>query len=61
MLTPNKMALYFDTFDMDYNPSFREFFLSNFDKIIDDKISLSKISLIQRQFREIKKYTVIFH
>ena len=55
MLTPNKMALYFDTFDMDYNPSFREFFLSNFEKIIDDKISLSKISLIQKQFREIKK------
>lgn len=45
---------YFGGFKMEYDPDFREFFLENYDKIMNDVKYLSQIATIQRRFKEIK-------
>ena len=55
ILSPIKMTLYFDDFDFSYNKDFRDFFLRNIDSIVSDDSLLKKISLIQKQFPNIKR------
>lgn len=54
ILTPEAAHRYIGGFKLEYDPEFREFFLDNFDTIISDPKYLSKISTIQRRFKEIK-------
>ena len=54
MLNPVMAHRYFGGFKLDYDPDFREFFLTNFETIISDAKYLSRISTIQRRFKEIK-------
>ncbi len=54
ILTPTKAHKFFGGFKMEYNPDFREFFLKNYDIIINNSDYLSKISAVQRRFNEIK-------
>ena len=54
ILNPNMAHHYLGGFKLEYDPEFREFFLSNFDNIISDSKYLSQISSIQSRFQEIK-------
>ncbi|MBQ2873332.1 MAG: hypothetical protein IJE89_04980 [Bacilli bacterium] len=54
ILTPSKAHRYFGGFKLEYDPDFREFFLSNYDQIMNNSQYLSKISVIQNRFKEIK-------
>lgn len=54
MMTPDIAHRYLGGFKMEYDDDFREFFLSNYDSIINDSRYLSQISSIQRRFKEIK-------
>jgi len=54
MITPDIAHRYLGGFKMEYDADFREFFLSNYDSIINDSKYLSQISSIQRRFKEIK-------
>lgn len=54
ILTPDKAHHYFGGLVLEYDPDFREFFLSNYDTIIANEKYLSQISAIQRRFNEIK-------
>lgn len=54
MITPRKAHQFFGGFALKYNPDFREFLLSNMDKIYKNPEYISLISNIQKQFSEIK-------
>lgn len=54
IVTPNLAHHYFGGFKLQYDPSFRDFFLSNFDEIMREPKYLSQISNIQRRFNELK-------
>lgn len=45
----------FDSFKMEYNPDFAQFFYDNFEEIISNPDYISSISSIQRQFKDIIK------
>ena len=54
ILTPNKAHQLFSGFELKYDPDFREFLLSNMDKILENPEYISYVSSVQRQFSDIK-------
>ena len=55
ILTSKIAGEYFVNFDMKYQPSFREFFLRNYESIIEDKRYLANISKIQSDFPKVER------
>ncbi|MBQ8131131.1 MAG: hypothetical protein IJ193_01420, partial [Bacilli bacterium] len=54
VLSPAKAHQLFGGFELKYDKDFREFFLNNFDKILEDDDSPAFLSSIQKQFQDIK-------
>lgn len=54
MLTPDRAHQLFSGFELKYDPDFREFLLSNMDKIINNPEYASIVASIQKQFSDIK-------
>lgn len=54
ILTPEKAYQLFGGFELKYDADFREFFLLNMDKIMQNQYYMSLVASIQRQFANIK-------
>lgn len=54
MLTPDRAHQLFGGFELKYDPDFREFLLSNMNKIMNNPEYVSMVSNIQKQFSDIK-------
>lgn len=54
IITPNKAHQLFGGFELKYDADFREFLLTNIDKILENPEYVSSVASIQKQFSEIK-------